>query len=191
MEQAIDQARRRALNDEKLPSDEKPLSLFQPDAYVICKGKPSKPAEFGKLVEIQQSDGKIITNWAIHLSNVSDAERFVPAVEQHIQSFGRPPNLATGDRGYSSETNESRASELGVKRVCLPKRGRKSKERSIYEKQRWFRAGQRFRAGIEGTISVLKRRHGFDRCRNRGDNAYERWVGLGVIAYNLPVIANS
>ena len=191
VEQAIDQARRRVLKDEQLHSDEKLLSLFQPDAYVICKGKQSKPVEFGKLVEIQQSDGKIITNWKIHSSNVSDTERFVPAVEQHIRSFGRPPNLATADRGYSSEANENMASELGVKRVCLPKRGRKSKKRSVHEKQRWFRAGQRFRAGIEGTISVLKRRHGFDRCRNRGNNAYERWVGMGVIAYNLAVIANS
>ncbi len=179
------------MNDEKLPNDEKLLSRFQPDAYVICKGKHTKPAEFGKLVEIQQSDGKIITNWEIHPSNISDTERFVPAVEQHIQSFGKPPNLATADRGYTSTDNESRASELGVKRVCLPKRGRKSKERTAYEKQRWFKAGQRFRAGIEGTISVLKRRHGLDRCRNRGHNAYERWVGLGVIAYNLAVIANS
>ena len=189
VEKVIDQATRRVLQDEQLPSDEKILSLFQPDAYVIRKGKRAKPTEFGKLVEIQQVDGKIISDWEIHDSNVSDADRFIPAVEQHIQTFGKPPNLAAGDRGYSSKVNESRAAELGVKRVCLPKKGKKSKERAAYEKQRWFKSGHRFRAGIEGTISVLKRRHGFDRCRNHGDNAYDRWVGLGIIAYNLMTIA--
>ena len=191
VEKVIDQATRRVLQDEQLPSDEKILSLFQPDAYVIRKGKRAKPTEFGKLVEIQQVDGKIISDWEIHDSNVSDADRFIPAVEQHIQTFGKPPNLAAGDRGYSSKVNESRAAELGVKRVCLPKKGKKSKERAAYEKQRWFKSGHRFRAGIEGTISVLKRRHGFDRCRNHGDNAYDRWVGLGIIAYNLKTIAAS
>jgi IS5 family transposase len=191
VEKVIDQATRRVLFDEKLANDEKILSLFQPDAYVIRKGKRAKPAEFGKLVEIQQVDGKLISNWEIHDSNVSDADRFIPAVEQHIQTFGKPPNLAAGDRGYSSEANEIMAAELGVKRVCLPKRGKKSKERAAYEKQRWFRSGHRFRAGIEGTISVLKRRHGLDRCRNHGDNAYDRWVGLGVIAYNLMTITTT
>jgi len=191
LEKVIEQATRRVLFGEKLTTDEKVLSLFQPDAYVIRKGKRARPTEFGKLVEIQQVDGKLISNWEIHDSNVYDAERFIPAVEQHMQTFGKPPTLAAGDRGYSSEDNENRAKELGVKRVCLPKKGKKSKERAAYEKQRWFKAGHRFRAGIEGTISVLKRRHGLDRCRNRGDNAYDRWAGLGVIAYNLMTIATT
>ena len=191
VEHAIDQVTRRVLQGESLASDEKLLSLHQPDVYVIRKGKQAKPTEFGKLVELQQSDGKIITHWEIHSSNIPDSERFIPAVEQHIRTFGKPPNLAAGDRGFASADNERAAAELGVKRVCLPKKGKKSSERTAYEKQRWFRAGQRFRAGIEGTISVLKRRHGFDRCRNRGQNAYERWVGMGAIAYNLLVIARA
>lgn len=190
-EQVIGQATRRVLKGEKLSSDEKILSIFQSDVYTIRKGKRGKPNEFGKVLEIQQSDGKIITHWTIHDSNVSDAEGFVPAVKRHIETFGKPPNLAAGDRGYSSEDNENGAQALGVKRVCLPKRGRKSKERTEYEKQRWFKAGHRFRAGIEGTISVLKRRHGLNRCRNRGDNAFERWNGLAIIAYNLVTIANA
>jgi IS5 family transposase len=190
-EQVMNQTRRRILNDEKLPSDEKILSIFQSDAYTIRKGKRGKPNEFGKVLEIQQSDGKIITHWTIHDSNVSDTERFIPAVEQHRKTFGKPPNLASGDRGFSSEDNERDAQALGVKHVCLPKRGKKSKERSQYEKQRWFKAGHRFRAGIEGTISVLKRKHGLSRCRNRGDNAFERWNGLAIIAYNLVTIANA
>ncbi|MBN2237514.1 MAG: ISNCY family transposase [Bacteroidales bacterium] len=190
-QQVIDQATRRVLKGEKLSSDEKIVSIFQSDIYTIRKGKRDKENEFGKLLEIQQSDGKIITHWTTHSSNVSDTERFIPAVEKHIKTFGRPPNLAAGDRGYSSEDNEKDAQLLGVKRVCLPKRGKKTKERIKYEKQRWFKAAQRFRAGIEGTISVLKRRYGLNRCLNRGDNAFDRWNGLAIIAYNLVTIANA
>lgn len=191
VEQVIEQTTRRVLKGEKLSSDEKMLSIFQADIYTIRKGKRGKPNEFGKVLEIQQSDGKIITHWTNHDSNVSDTEGFIPAVERHIETFGKPPHLAAGDRGYSSEDNENKAQALGVKHVCLPKRGKKSKERSEYEKQRWFKAGHRFRAGIEGTISVLKRRYGLNRCRNRGNNAFERWNGLAIIAYNLVTIAHA
>ena len=41
------------------------------------------------------------------------------------------------------------------------------------------------RTGCEGRISVVKRRHGLDRCRYKGDAGMERWVGFGVIADNL------
>jgi IS5 family transposase len=190
-EQVIKQTERRIFHDEKLSSHEKILSIHQPDTYIIRKGKRGKPNEFGKRLEIQQSDGKIITHWTIHDSNVSDTERFIPAIKKHIKTFGKPPNLGSGDRGYSSTDNEKDTQELGVKRVSLPKRGKKSKERAKYEKQRWFKAGQRFRAGIEGTISVLKRRHGLRRCLNRGNNAFGRWCGLAIITYNLVTIAKS
>jgi transposase, IS5 family len=58
-------------------------------------------------------------------------------------------------------------------------------ERKREQKKRWFKAGQKWRTGCEGRISVLKRRHGLRRCNYRGDNGMKRWVGLGVIADNL------
>ena len=125
VEHAIDQATRRVLLDETLKNDEKLLSLHQPDVYVICKGKQGKPTEFGKLVELQQSDGKIITHWNIHGSNISDSERFIAAVKQHIRTFGKPPNLAAGDRGFASAGNEKAAAELGgAEESAYPGRGK-------------------------------------------------------------------
>jgi len=188
IEKVIEQTERRVFKDQSVPNNEKIFSLFQPDIYCIRKGKSGKPNEFGKKVSIHQSDGKIITGWEIHKTNVSDEETFIPAIKQHIKLFGKPPCLAAGDRGCYSADNEQQAKELGVKNVCLPKRGKKTKERTEYEKQRWFKAGCRFRAGSEGSISVLKRRHGLNRCLNRGDNAFERWTGWAVIGANLLTI---
>jgi IS5 family transposase len=69
--------------------------------------------------------------------------------------------------------------------VCIPNRSTKSVERRREQKKRWFRNGQRWRTGCEGRISVVKRRHGLNRCRYRGEVGMQRWVGLGVIADNL------
>ena len=83
------------------------------------------------------------------------------------------------------------ATDLGVKRVILPQRGQKSDERKRYEKQSWFRRGRRWHAGIEGRISVVKRKHGLRRCLNHGLDGFERWIGWGVIANNLTMISRS
>ena len=191
IQKVIDQTERRVFKDETVTNDEKVFSIFQPDVYCIRKGKRGKPNEFGKKVRFDQSDGKIITNWEIYDRNVSDTETFIPAIEQHIIQFGKAPHLAAGDRGCHSLTNEELASNLGVKRISLPQRGKKSKERIEYEKKRWFIAGQHFRAGSEGIISVLKRRNGLKRCLNHGNNAFERWVGWAVLGSNLLTIVKT
>jgi IS5 family transposase len=190
IERVIEQTRRRVLRTESVPSAEKLLSIFQPDSYVIRKGKPHKPTEFGKVVKIQEADGKIITDFDVYDTNLSDTQLFVPSIEKHIEVFLRPPNLAAADRGFYSQENQRQAHTLGVQHVSVPKRGKKSQQRRAYEKQRWFRAGQRFRSGSEGKISVLKRTRGLSRCLNKVDNAFERWIGWAVIASNLITIAN-
>jgi len=74
--------------------------------------------------------------------------------------------------------------------VALPRRGR-SPTRRPHQRQRWFRRALRWRTGCEGRISVLKRCHGLRRCRYRGARGMERWVGLGVIANDLRVLARA
>jgi transposase, IS5 family len=74
---------------------------------------------------------------------------------------------------------------MGVRQISVPNRSTKSPERRRHQKKRSFRRGQKWRTGAEGRISVLKRRHGLNRCRYRGDAGVQRWVGLGVIADNL------
>jgi IS5 family transposase len=87
--------------------------------------------------------------------------------------------------------NEQYAAARGVKEVALPKPGAKSAKRIAHEQQRWFRRGHHWRSGIEGRISGLKRRHKLNRCRYHGTAGMERWVGSGVIAHHLRVIAQA
>ena len=168
---------------------DKVLSVFEPHTTTIRKGKISKPNEFGNLVTIQESEHQIITAYEIHAGRPADVTLWTPALDRHQAIFDRAPGLAAGDRGFSSAANEQAATDRGVRRVILPRRGPKSAGRRAYERQRWFRRGQRWRVGCEGRISVIKRRHGLRRCRYHGPYGMSRWVGLGVIADNLMNIA--
>jgi IS5 family transposase len=87
--------------------------------------------------------------------------------------------------------NETEAYGRGVKQVAVPNLSAKSAERKALPHKRWFRKAMMWRTGCEGRISVLKRRHGLDRCRYKGIDGMKRWVGLGVIADNLINIAQA
>ena len=161
------------------------LSVFEPHTEIIRKGKTSKPNEFGNLVKVQEAENQIITHYEVFAERPVDSRLLVPAVEQHQRQFGRPPRMVAADTGFYSLRNERTIQAMGVKRVAVPSLSTKSSERRKLQRTRWFRLGQRWRTGCEGRISVLKRRHGLSRCRYRGFEGMQRWVGLGIIADNI------
>jgi IS5 family transposase len=163
----------------------KVLSLFESHTELIRKGKASKPNEFGKLVQVQETENQIITHYEVFAERPSDRHLLLPAVEAQQRKLGRVPQLVAGDAGFYSQVQEEGVQALGVKYVSVPNRSTRSEARRKLEKQRWFKRGQKWRTGCEGRISVLKRRHGLGRCRYRGIEGMKRWVGLGVIADNL------
>jgi len=188
VQRVVAQTRARLMGGDTHVPD-KVLSIFEPHTTTVRKGKISKPNEFGNLVTIQESEHQIITAYEVHAGRPADVTMWTPALDRHLAIFARAPYLAAGDRGFSSATNEQAAADRGVRRVILPRRGSKSTARRVYERQAWFRRGQRWRVGCEGRISVIKRRHGLRRCRYHGTDGMARWVGLGVIADNLMNIA--
>jgi IS5 family transposase len=161
------------------------VSLFEPHTEIIRKGKAGKPNEFGKLVQLQEAENQIITHYEVYDERPSDRPLLLPAVEVQKRKLGRAPRWLAADAGYYSHANEEGAHALGVKYVSVPNRSTRSPERRQWEKQRWFKQGQKWRTGCEGRISVLKRRHGLARCRYHGVDGMKKWVGLGVIADNL------
>jgi IS5 family transposase len=163
----------------------KVVSLFEPHTEIIRKGKASKPTEFGKLVQLQEAENQIITHYEVFEERPSDRELLLAAVEAHERKLGRVPRLVTADAGFYSLAQERAVQEKGVKQVAVPNRSTRSAERKQLEHSRWFKKAQRWRTGCEGRISVVKRRHGLNRCRYRGAEGMKRWVGLGVLADNL------
>jgi IS5 family transposase len=191
VEQGIAQATRRVLHDEQVPAAEKLLSLFEEHTQIITRQKMGKPREFGRKVLIDEVDGGIISRYEL-LEEISREHPHLPAsLEAHQEHFGRAPYLLAADRGLYSTENERLAQQAGIKRLVLPKSGHLSHEREQHEKQRWFKRGFRFRAGIEGRISVLGRAFGLDRCLDHGEEGMGRWVGWGVLAHNLRQISRT
>jgi IS5 family transposase len=183
--QVIDQTVRRVFDGQSVPAQDKLVSLFEPHSAIIRRHKAGKETEFGHKVWLDEVEGGIVTHWSILEGNPSDDTQWQPALDYHCHLFGKPPDQASGDRGLYSPKNEAYAQAQGVKRIILPKAGHKSDARRRHEAQPWFRRGRRFHNGVEGRISVLKRKHGLDRCLNHGQDGFQRWVGWGVIANNL------
>jgi transposase, IS5 family len=166
-------------------AENKLFSLFEPSTEIIRKGKAGKPNEFGKVVKLQEAENQMVIDYQVYPQRPNDSDLLLPALEAHAQKLGSVPHMVAADAGFYSAKNESAAKEKGVKRVCVPNRSTKSAERKREQKKRWFRKGQKFRTGCEGRISVVKRRHGLNRSRYKGEAGMQRWVGLGVIADNL------
>jgi len=161
------------------------VSVFEPATEIIRKGKAGKPTEFGKMVKLQEAENQIVIEYEVYDRRPSDADLLLAAIAAHETKLGRIPHLVAADAAFYSAKNEAAAKAKGVKRVSIPNRASKSPARKREQKKRWFRNGQKWRTGCEGRISVIKRRHGLNRSRYRGDDGMKRWVGLGVIGDNL------
>ncbi|PYV06038.1 MAG: ISNCY family transposase [Acidobacteria bacterium] len=190
-DRVIDQARRRVLNGEQVPANEKIYSIFETHTDLIKRGKIQKPVEFGHKIFLAESARGLITQYSVLDGNPSDHIHVKPSLEHHKKIFGFAPDLYSSDRAFFSEENDRDCREEGVKLVCIPQRGgKKTPEREAFEKSSAFKSGQRFRAGIEGRISVLFRGRGMKRCLDEGRARFELLVGAAVLANNLMVIAH-
>jgi transposase, IS5 family len=161
------------------------LSVFEPSTEVIRKGKASKPTEFGKMVKVQEAEHQIIIDFEVYDKKPNDSDLLIPSIEAHEKRIGRTPDLVATDAGFYSAKNKAKAEEMGVQRISIPNHSTKSAARRQYQKQRWFKKGQKWRTGCEGRISLLKRRHGLNRSRYKEEDGMKRWVGFGIIADNL------
>jgi IS5 family transposase len=186
---AIDQCERRMLKGEKVPASEKILSLFETHTDIIKRGKSQSPTEFGHKVLITTAKSGLITHYQVFRGNPDDAAMIPDILANHQKQYGRAPNKLCGDRRFFSVDNEQLAYQEGVEKVSICKPGYRSKDRKQIEKERWFKTLQRFRAGIEGIISALMRSYGLKRCLWKGWEAFQSYVGLSVVTFNLQKIA--
>jgi IS5 family transposase len=190
-ERVIAQTQRRVFDGDPVPVHEKLFSIFEPHTDLIKRGKAHRPVEFGHKVFLAESRHGLITDYRVLDGNPGDEGHVAPSLTQHEATFGRAPALYAADRGFYTPANVEALTAAGVDTECVPQRGgRKTPERTAYEKSRAFKRGQRFRAGIEGRISVLLRGRGMRRCPLEGRQRFEVFVGAAVLANNLLRIAD-
>ena len=185
----IDQSRRRVLQGEQVPTEQKIYSIFETHTDLIKRGKIQKPIEFGHKIFLAESARGLITQYRVLEGNPADHVHVKPSLQRHQETFGWAPAWYSSDRGFFSDENIKACPQ--VKLVCIPQRGgKRTSERQAFEKSPEFKKGQRFRAGIEGRISVLFRGRGMKRCLAEGHDRFEVLVGAAVLTNNLMTIAH-
>ena len=186
----VSQTTRRVLHGAQVPPDEKVYSIFETHTDLIKRGKVLTPVEFGHKVFLAESGHGLITQYHVLDGNPADQVHVKPSLESHTHVFDAAPRLYSSDRGFFNEENLETCRLAGVTVPCIPQSGgKRSPEREAHEKSRAFKRGQRFRAGIEGRISVLFRGRGMKRALVEGREHFELFVGAAVLANNLLVIA--
>jgi transposase, IS5 family len=179
----LEQTRQRLRGVRVIP--DRLVSLSDPDARPIRRGKLGRPNEFGYICLLAEDERGFIADCELLAGNPPDAPLLVPAVKRAAQVTGRVPGSVAADRGFGTAANDRALAELGVARLGLQRRGKLSRSRAALERTRPFRRLRRWRVGIEARISHLKRGFGLGRTRLRGLDGARTWVGLGVFAYNL------
>lgn len=184
----IDQTRTR-LSGQTPTSATRLVSLHDPDARPIAKGRLGKPIEFGYKAQVVDNADGIVLDHGVHQGNPPDAPLLGPAIERIKNLLGRAPKAVTADRGYGEAKVEDALTELGVGTVVIPRKGKPSQARRGVEHRRGFRRLVKWRTGSEGRISYLKHRYGWDRTLLDGIDGAGTWCGLGVLAHNTIKIA--
>ena len=165
------------------------VSLHDPDARPISKGRLGKPVEFGAKAQICDNVDGIILDHDLQPGNPADAPQLKPAVERIKQRTGKTPRTVTADRGYGEAGVDDALHDLGVANVVIPRKGKPSKARQAHEHRRSFRQHVKWRTGCEGRVSHLKRHYGWNRTMIDTTEGARTWTGHGVFAHNLTKIA--
>jgi transposase, IS5 family len=161
------------------------VSLADPDARPIRKGKPRHPTQFGYGLLLAEDERGFVADHRLQRGNPPDAPQLLSSVERVVVVTGRPPTTVVADRGFGTAANDQALEALGVKRIGLQRNGTPSRARLALERSRRFRRLGNWRVGIEARISHLKRAFGLRRTRLRRLGGARIWVGLGIFAYNL------
>ena len=165
------------------------VSLHDPDARPIRKGRIDRPVEFGYKAQVTDNDDGIILDYGVEYGAAPDGPQLAPAIKRVTRQAGHVPRAVTADRGYGQPAVERDLHELGVRTVAIPRQASTSPARRTIEHSRSFRRLVKWRTGCEGRISYLKRGYGWDRTRLDGRHGAAIWCGHGVFAHNLAKIS--
>ena len=165
------------------------VSLHDPDARPIRKGRTGRPVEFGYKAQVLDNDDGIVVDYTVEYGAVPDGPQLVPAVRRVARRTGRVPSTVTADRGYGQAAVDRDLHAAGVRTVAIPRQATTSAARKAIEHRRDFRKLVKWRTGCEGRISYLKHRYGWDRTRLDSRTGTAIWCGHGVFAHNLVKIA--
>lgn len=189
VEQIADQTRQRVVEGVVPEGASRIVSLHDPDARPIRKGRLGRPVEFGYKAQVVDNPDGVVLDWRVEQGNPPDAPMLVPALERIRVRTGEVPGEVTADRGYGEASVERALHDLGVEHVAIPRKGRPGAARRRVEGSPRFQRMVRWRTGSEGRISAVKREWGCRRTRMDTLAGARTWTGHGIFAHNLVKVA--
>jgi len=177
----IDLVNRRLILKETIPSKEKIYSIFETYTEWIAKGKNRPNVELGKRVNIATDQYHLIIDWTIS-DHTADVDMLIPLADRLISKYNNIGSLSA-DKGYYKKENVEVIS-LCIPQVVIPKKGKLSVAEKQVETSPIFRKLRYKHSAVESNINELEHR-GMNRCKDKGYKGFKRYVGIGVIAYNL------
>lgn len=183
----IDQTQRRVLRGETVPAREKIFSVFEPQTDIIVKNG-NRPAEYGHKLTLTVGKSGMVLDCVIERGNPGDVTLATRQIERQKALFGRAPATIVFDGAYASKENLDQAKALGVER-CAFSKGRGLTAEEMAGSRRTYGRLRNFRAGIEATVSYLKRSFGLDCCTWKGWARFQSYVWSAVFAANLTILA--
>ena len=178
----IAQTARRLGGERTIP--DRVISLSDPDARPIRRGKPQRPTEFGFKASVADSPEGFVVSHQVYAGNPPDAKTLEAAIAG-AQAIGMRVTTVLADRGYGDVVGDEALVRRGITSSVIPRRG---KPTPIQQTRSWRRR-YRYRAGAEGRISGLKRGRGWARSRLKGLSGATIWAGHGVFTHNLDRMA--
>jgi IS5 family transposase len=172
---------RAALKGEKVPASERIFSIFEEHTELIKRGKSNKPVEFGHAVWLAQARQKFITDYEVMEQKEPDSDLLGEIAQRHKEAFRTFPKVVAADTGFRAGPEEMEKLSRHVETVAVPSRSPKGPKMET----RWHH----FRAGIEGSISVLKRAFRIATCFYRGFKSFSAAVGMAIFCHNLVNLA--
>jgi hypothetical protein len=182
----LDLVERRLLRAEKIPAGEKVFSLFEPHTEWIQKGKSWPPQELGHRLLIATDQNALIHDYDVPVGG-ADVDQSIPVTDRLLARYGAAALASLSfDKGFTRAADRELIG-LYVPTVVMPKRGRKSQSDAEREEEKTFIALRRQHSAVESEINALEH-HGLNRCLDVGLAGYQRYIGYGVLAYNLHVV---
>jgi hypothetical protein len=186
--QVVCQTRRRVLQGESVPAQDKIVSIFEPHTDIIRKDR--RDTYYGHKICVTGGSSNLILDCVILDGNPADSDLTGLMLQRQKSIYGRYPLKAAFDGGFSSQANLEKAKADGVKDVCFSK-GRGLGEGDMCRSRRVYKGLRDFRAGIESGISWLKRSFGLGRCTWKGLGSFKSYVWASVVSANLLTIART
>jgi hypothetical protein len=177
-------ARRRVLNDEKVPNNEKLFSIFEPHTQLYKRGKAGEPEQFGRLLLIYEDAAGFVVRHHLMARDKGDRDVIVEqtkALQEHLN--GKMDSLSL-DRGFHTPANQVQLAEI-VKHPCLPKPGAKQAATQAKAATVEFRQARKRHSGVESAIGALQSGNGMKRCRDHSEVGFQRYLALAILGRNL------